>query len=60
MAIKVPHVPQELIDHLEQKFDLNSVLSSETQDQLWFHKGIHHIIDYLRVIKAHREKNGIL
>lgn len=44
--------------HLESQFSLSSVLSAETQNQLWFQKGIHHVLDHLRSIQGYQDRKG--
>lgn len=55
---KAPYIQSALIEHLEDKFPLRDILKADTQDQLWFHKGIRHVIDYLNSLKDHQDKTG--
>jgi len=53
-----PLISNDLIKYLEQTFPITQVLSSETQDQLWFYKGIHSVLEHLKVVKDYQDKQG--
>jgi hypothetical protein len=57
--IKVPSIPVQIIEYLEESFRIDSLLSKKTSnndEQVGFIKGVREVVGHLRTL--HNEQNG--
>lgn len=53
-----PHVPNALIEYLDQAYPLRSPTLSQTDREIWIEVGKHELIEGLRTIHAMQQEAG--